>query len=94
MPISLNQYETQLLSEIMTANSQDEVKTLIDNFLGKRSKNKVAEAQKGIFLDNAISYLEGLNPMNKDSNEWSNINMARIHFQHIKRTMDAIKEGN
>ncbi|MCW3091357.1 MAG: hypothetical protein JWP81_2426 [Ferruginibacter sp.] len=90
MAISLNQYETQLLSEIMVAGSQEEVKSLIDTFLEKRGKNKVGIEQTSAFLDTAISYLESLNPMNKDANQWSNINMARIHFQHIKRELESV----
>ncbi len=90
MPISLNDSGTILINKILVAESQQEVKLCIDNLLGKMEQNKEAAPNVAGFVDTAIHHLENLNPMDKDAMQWSNINMARIHLQHIKRAVELI----
>ncbi|MEP7142506.1 MAG: hypothetical protein ABI707_06535, partial [Ferruginibacter sp.] len=86
MSISLNEYRAELISNILVAGSQEEVKDLIGNSLENLERNKVTTENIAGFVDWNITYLEKLNPMNKEVMEWSNIQMARIYFQHIRRT--------
>jgi len=90
MPILLNDPDTILINKIMVAESQQEVKLYIDTLLEKMEQNKEATGNVARFLDTTIHHLENLNPMDKDAMQWSNINMARIHLQHIKRSFELI----
>ena len=90
MPISLNNSGTIFINKILLAQSQQEVKLYIDNSLEKMEQNKEAALTIARFVDNTIYQLKNLNPMDKDAMQWSNINMARIHLQHIKRAVELI----
>ena len=85
MPTSSNFTETELKNKILVAGSQEDVKSLIDYTLKKMAQNKVSAENISQFIDLNIHQLENLNPLNKNERQWSNINMARIHLQHIKR---------
>lgn len=85
MSISLNDYQATLFNKILVAGSQEEVKILIDNSLKKLEQNKMDTGKVADFVNENITHLETLNPMNMDALQWSNSNMARIYFQHIKR---------
>ena len=91
MANSLIEYGAELKKKILVAASQEEVKILIDSSLKNLEQNKVNEEKVAGFVDTLITHLETLNPMNKDACQWSNINMARIHFQQIKRKNNALK---
>lgn len=85
MSISLTEYGKELINKIQVAGSQEEVKGLIDRSLKNLEQSKGDAEKVARFVETSITHLANLNPMNKDANQWSNINMARIHFQHIKR---------
>lgn len=88
MPISLNDSGKALINKILVAESQQEVKQCIDNLLGKMKQRNDSAANVAGFVDSTVHHLENLNPMDKDAMQWSNIKMARIHLQHIKRALD------
>ncbi len=91
MPGSMNKYDAEFIPKILIASSQEAVKKLIDDSLGNMEKNPGEIAYATGFIDAMIAHLLTLNPMNKDARQWSNINMARIHFQHIKRNIELTK---
>ena len=88
MPGSMNKYDAEFVPKILLAASQEEVKKLIDDALSRQNQNPEKIAHTAAFIDAMIAHLLTLNPMNKDARQWSNINMARIHFQHIKRNKE------
>lgn len=88
MSITLNEYGDELKNKILVAGSQGEVKILINRSLKKLEQDITDENKVAQFVDMSISHLQTLNPMNMDARQWSNINMARIHFQHIKREFE------
>ena len=88
MPISLSDSGTILIKKLLIAESQQEVKLCIDNSLGKMKQNKATDANVARFLNTTILHLENLSPMDKDAMQWSNIQMARIYLQHIKRAFE------
>lgn len=90
MPFSLNDSGKALINKILVAESQQEVKLSIDNLLGKMKQRTDPAANVAGFVDTTIHHLENLNPMDKDAMQWSNIKMARIHLQHIKRAFELI----
>ncbi len=88
MSILLNEYGAELISKILVAGSQEEVKFIVNNSLKNLEQNKVNAEHIAGFIDTTITQLETFNPMKKDSKQWSNIKMARIHLQHIKREFE------
>ena len=88
MTISIKTYEDTFLTKIKAARSQAEVRTLINDSLKNLDVNNWNKVQLADFIDISISNLENFDPMKKNASEWSNINMARIHFQHIKRNLN------
>ena len=88
MSISIKTYEDKLLTKIKAARSQAEVRTLINDSLKNLDVNNWNKVQLADFIDLSISNLENFDPMKKNASEWSNIIMARIHFQHIKRNLN------
>lgn len=90
MPILFNELSTSLLRAILEAGSQDDVKNLITQSLQQSNTRKMNPEELSLFIHKMIIHLEALNPMNKNERQWSNINMARIHFNHIRRNSEFI----
>ena len=88
MSISIKTYEDTFLTKIKAARSQAEVRTLINDSLKNLDVNNWNKVQLADFIDLSISNLENFDPMKKNASEWSNINKARINFQHIKRNLN------
>lgn len=87
MPLSLTDYRTKLLSKIMLASSQEEVKRYIDTAMKSLEQYKLNGHIISRFVDKIIDDLELYSPLNKDEKQWSNIKMARICFNQIKRKL-------
>lgn len=88
MSFHLTEYRTKLITKIMFASSQNEVKRYIDIAMKSLEQNKQNNHIVILFTDNVLDELESFNPMNKDSEQWSNIKMARICFNQIKRKLE------
>ena len=85
MPIASDEYRCKLINNLLFASSQDEVKRYVDDGV-QELRNHQANGHIVIrFVDKTINQLEQFNPLNKNSQEWSNIKMARIYLNRIKR---------
>jgi hypothetical protein len=89
MSLSLDEYRCKLINKIIFAGSQDEVKRFCDAAMKALEHHKVNGHIVGRFVDKMINELEQFNPMKKDAQQWSNIQMARIQFIRIKRQLSA-----
>lgn len=84
MLISTEEYRGQVISNVLYAGSQEEVCHILDlamKDLNVRQTNKETTIN---FISKILDELDHFNPMNKNAQEWSNINMARIYFHRIK----------
>lgn len=88
MPLSLDEYRCKLINKILFAGSQEEVKRFCDTAMKSLEHHKVNGHLIGRFADRTISELEQFNPMKKDAQQWSNIQMARIQFNRIKQQIN------
>lgn len=88
MSLSLTEYRTKLITKIMFASSQDEVKRYIDAAVKSLEQNKVNGHFIVRFIDKMSDELEAFSPMNKDAQQWSNIKMSLICFNRIKRSLE------
>ena len=93
MDLSLTDYRSKLIAKIMLSNSQAEVKRYIDAAVKSLEQHKLHGHIILRFIDKMIAELELFNPMDKDAQQWSNINMARIVFKQVKRSLEpALKD--
>lgn len=90
MSLSLQEYRIKLIKKIMTASSQDEVKRYIDTAVKSLTEHKLHGHIVTRFTCKMLDELESFSPMNKDAQQWSNINMARIYFNQIKINSEKI----
>lgn len=89
MTLSLDEYRCKLINKIFFARSQGEVKRFCDAAMKGLKHHKVNGHIAARFVDKVISELESFNPMKKDAQQWSNIQMARIQFNRIKYQLNA-----
>ena len=84
MSLSLTDYRSKLITKIMFSNSQEEVKRYIISATKSLEKHKLNGHLITQFVDKTMDELAMFVPMNKDSHQWSNIQMAKIQFTRIK----------
>ena len=89
MPLSLDEYRCKLINKILFAGSQGEVKRFCDAALKGLEYHKINAHIIVRFVDKMISGLEQFNPVKKDAQQWSNIQMARIQFNRIKQQISS-----
>ena len=84
MSSSLDEYRCKLINKILFANSQEEVMRFCDAAMKAQEHHKLDGHIIARFVEKIISELEQFNPMDKDAQQWSNIQMARIQFKRFK----------
>jgi len=84
MLLSLTDYRSKLITKIMFSNSQEEVKRYIISATKSLEKHKLNGHLITQFVDKTMDELAMFVPMNKDSHQRSNIQMAKIQFTRIK----------
>ena len=89
MSLSLTDYRSKLITKIMFAGSQEEVKRFIDTAMKSLEQQISDEYTIACFVNKTIDELELFSPMNNQALQWSNIKMARISFNKIKRKSEA-----
>lgn len=89
MSLSLDEYRCKLLNKVLFADSQEEVKRFCDAAMKGLEHHEVNGHIVARFVEKIISELEQFNPMDKDAQQWSNIQMAKIHFNRIKMRLTA-----
>jgi hypothetical protein len=85
MSLSLDQYLRKLINKILFADSQEEVIGYCDTALKGFGDPKINDRIIGLFLDRIIIELDLFNRTSKDGQQGSNITIAKIHFQRIKK---------
>jgi len=76
----------------MLASSQDEVNRYIDTAMKSLQQNKLNSHIITRFTDKMLDELESFSPMNKEAQQWSNIKMARICFNQLKRKLENVPQ--
>lgn len=88
MSLSLAAYRTKLIAKIMSASSQDEVKRYIDTAMKSLEQHNLNGHIVTRFTEKMLDELESFSPMNKNAQQLSNIKMAGICFNQIKRKLE------
>lgn len=89
MSISLDEYRSKLINHILYAKSQDEVMSFIDAAIKALEQSSVHGHIISRFVDKILSELGEFSPMNKHAQHWSNIKIAMILFNRIKKNLNA-----
>lgn len=84
MLLSLTDYRSKLITKIMFSNSQEEVNRYIISATKSLEKHKLNGHLITRFVDKTMDELSLFAPMYKDSQQWSNIEMAKIQLTRIK----------
>lgn len=84
MLISTEEYRGQVISNVLYAGSQEEVCHILDLAMKDLNVRQTNKETTNNFISKILDELDHFNPMNKNAQEWSNINMARIYFHRIK----------
>ena len=88
MPLSLEEYRTKLINRILAATSKEEVSRYIATAMKALEKHKLNGHLISRFVDKISVELDLFNPLKNDSQQWSNIKIARIHFFRIKKELE------
>jgi hypothetical protein len=84
MPLTLNEYREKLIKKILGSDSQEAVKRFIDFSIKLFEQNDIHVDIIDLFVEKTISELELFSPMEKDSGQWRNIQLARILLNRKK----------
>ncbi len=90
MSATINEYSAKLINKILPAASQEEVKKMIDESMNGLEQKKIIGEMAINFVDHMVTELELLSPMNKDAQQWSNIQLSKIIFHRIRHQFTAI----
>lgn len=72
------EYRAMLVSSILLASSQEQVKSFIDTALRMMERNKVNKHLIARFIRIVIGDLESFNPTTRETQQWENIKVAII----------------
>jgi len=84
MPSPIDNYRSQLINRILIASSQLEVRKVVDMAMKDLDRQQSNEEIAFVFTNKILSDLKSFNPLYKDAQQWSNINMARIYINRIR----------
>lgn len=88
MPHTFSHFHSQLINRILVAASQEEVMSIIDETLKEVELQEKEILVPFYFAGKIITELELYSPMKKDAQQWSNIQMARVHLHRIRSIMN------
>jgi hypothetical protein len=87
MPQILQEFSLKLMNNILVASSQEEVERHIHSIKKSLEDKHVKSHIILEFFEKIIIHLKSLSPMNKNAQEWSNIQVARIFIHRTKNEM-------
>ena len=93
MSLSLDEYRCKLITKIMFSASQREVERFCDAAMKGLEHHRVNDHIIARFADKMINELEQFDPMKKDAQQWSNIQLAKILFKRIKQKINTPANG-
>lgn len=88
MPAATEENKCRLIETLLHASGQEEVKRFIDTAVEGLEEYSVNGEIVISFVESMINELEQFSPMNKEFQQWSNIKMARIYLNRIRRRVN------
>jgi hypothetical protein len=87
MTLSLDEFRIALITEILPAGSQEEVKELIEAAIKLLKYNNVTNQSIAGFVEKSLTDLHQYSPLNEEARQWSNIKTARILFNRVSYSL-------
>jgi hypothetical protein len=95
MNTTIEDYCHKLVNKILFADSQEGVKRYIDTAIKSMQTHNVNGHIITRFVDKALLHLKEFSPMDFNAQQWTNIKMAILQFNQLKRSLNsAIKPIN
>ena len=88
MSITIDDYRCKLINRILFAQSQEEIIRFVDAAIKGLHAHNVNKHIIARFVEKMLQHLAEFNPMNQDAQQWSNIKIARIKFNEVKRSLN------
>lgn len=76
---------SNLIQQILSAKSQDEVMKLIDASINWTRSDLLGESGLKSFVDRILTEIRQCDPLSNSAEQWSNLKMAKIYFNRILR---------
>lgn len=86
----LLEHKANLLKEILSASSQEDVKRLIKEGIALLEKNGIDDQITCQLANKIIEELDLFSPLKKTPQQWSNIKIAKIQFFRIKKRLETL----
>lgn len=87
MSLLVEKYRQKLITEILLARTEEEVKKFCDTAMENVEQNKGKGPVLARFVNKLEEDLEGFNPRTKNVQQWSNIQTARSYIGIIKQQL-------
>lgn len=87
MNTTMEDYSGKIISNVLLAVSQEEVKGYIDAAMKSMVTHKVNGHIVARFVDKALLHLKEFSPMDHNAQQWTNIKMAIILFNQLKLSL-------
>ena len=87
MSMTINDYRSKLVNQILFSLSQEDVKRSIDAAMKGLMQHKVNGHLVTRFVERTSKDLAAFNPLDYGAQQWANIKIARIQFNQIMRSL-------
>lgn len=78
-------YSSKLINKLLRATSQEDVKRYILTAIRSMQMHNVHEHIIARFVDKSLLQLKAFSPLDFTAEQWSNIKMAILQFNQLKR---------
>jgi hypothetical protein len=90
MTINPDDLSSALISQILFADSQEEVCHCIDAGVQKLQKDTITDSDLASFEEKLLAEIRQFDPMYKDPQQWSNIRMAKIYLNRLREKLKEV----
>lgn len=88
MTLNLERWKEDLITKILFAATQAEVEEYVDVTVQKLQRRGIEGLPLSNFTDTVLEQLEVFSPMDESAQQWSNISVAKILFNRLKRDLE------
>ncbi|HMG82983.1 MAG TPA: hypothetical protein VK559_08095 [Ferruginibacter sp.] len=81
-------YRARLLEEILSASYQEDVKQLVEEAIELLKKDSLDNNMVYQLVGEIIESLDQFSPLKKNSQQWSNIKIAKIQCLRVKKRLE------
>jgi hypothetical protein len=92
MRITLDDYRCKLINKILFASSQQQVTRFVETAMKSLQQHKIHGHVIARFVEKTIKNLEEFKPMDYNTQQWTNIHSARMHFYRFRENNKAVKQ--